>query len=188
MEFLNEVFTSSGYAFLDKERRAASKKAFERGLACILKCQIQVKETLTVWCAQHDEETLAPADARSYELASLSGAESASILRFLMRIDEPSPEVIRSVKAGVAWFEANKIEGFRYQRSPSEPAQSKDPTASPLWARFSEIETNRPFFCDRDGVKKYDLMEVGVERRKGYSWYSSAGEKVSKAYANWGHR
>ena len=26
-----------------------------------------------------------------------------------------------------------------------------------LWARFYELETNRPFFCDRDGIKKYDI-------------------------------
>ena len=188
MEFLDEVITSAEYAFLDKERRAAAKKAFDRGIECILKCQIKVNDKLTVWCAQHDEVSLAPADARSYEIASLSGAESAGVLRFLMGLDEPSPEVIRSVQAGVAWFEATKIEGYRYVRSPDEPALTKDPTGSPLWARFSEIETNRPFFCDRDGVKKYDLMEVGAERRKGYSWYSNAGEKVSKAYAKWDHR
>jgi len=188
MEFLDDVISTNDYAFLDKERQAAAKKAFDLGIECILKCQIKVNGTLTVWCAQHDEETLAPAAARSYELASLSGAESAGILRFLMSLDEPSPEIIRSVKAGVAWFEATKIEGYRYVRDPNKPALAKDPTASPIWARFSEIETNRPFFCDRDGVKKYDLMEVGAERRKGYSWYSNAGEKVSKAYAKWAHR
>ena len=188
MEFLEEVLSSDGYAFLDNKRRASAKKAFDLGMDCILKCQIKVNGILTVWCAQHHEETLAPAGARSYELASLSGAESAGILRFLMSVDAPSPEIIRSVKAGVAWFEASKIEGYRYVRDPNKPALAKDPTASPLWARFSEIETNRPFFCDRDGVKKYDLMEVGAERRQGYSWYSSAGEKVFKVFATWEHR
>ncbi|YCM42515.1 pectate lyase [Verrucomicrobiaceae bacterium 227] len=188
MEFLDEVVTSADYDFLDHDRRAAAKKASDLGIACILKCQIKVKGQLTVWCAQHDEITLAPAKARSYELVSLSGAESAGILRFLMSIDEPSPGVIRAVKAGAAWFEANKIEGFRYKRSAKEPALTKDPSAPSLWARFSEIETNRPFFCDRDGVKKYDLMEVGDERRKGYSWYSTSGEAVAKEFAKWSSR
>ncbi len=188
MQFLLEVVTTEHYHFLDGERLMAAKKALNLGVECILKCQIKVNGQLTVWCAQHDETTLAPAKARSYELASLSGAESAGILTFLMSLDDPSSEVIRSVKAGVAWFESTKIEGYRYQRSANEPALIKDSTAPSLWARFSEIETNRPFFCDRDGVKKYDLMEIGDERRKGYSWYSTSGEKVAKAYAGWSHR
>lgn len=188
MEFLDEAGTSENYAFLDDDPRAAVKKAFDLGLECILKCQIGVDDTLKVWCAQHDEVTLAPTKARSYELASLSGAESAGILRLLMSIDEPSSEVIRSVKAGVAWSESTKIKGYRYRRSTSDPALTKDPSASPLWARFSEIETNRPFFCDRDGVKKYDIMKIGSERRRGYSWFSNAGEKVAQAFTQWPHR
>ncbi|MHC1766706.1 MAG: pectate lyase [Verrucomicrobiia bacterium] len=59
---------------------------------------------------------------------------------------------------------------------------AKDPSAPPLWARFYEIKSNRPFFCDRDGVVKYEVEEIGGERRKGYSWYSNTGEKVAKAY------
>ena len=54
-----------------------------------------------------------------------------------------------------------------------------------LWARFYELETNRPFFCDRDGIKKYDISEIGHERRNGYSWYNKDGSKVLKRYEKW---
>ena len=47
----------------------------------------------------------------------------------------------------------------------------KDPNAPGLWARFYEIGTNRPIFCDRDGVAKHDLSEIGYERRNGYACY-----------------
>ena len=47
------------------------------------------------------------------------------------------------------------------------------------------LEDNRPFFCDRDGVKKYDISEIGYERRNGYSWYNNAGLKVLKKYEQW---
>ena len=188
MEFLRETATSDDYTFLDQDRRAAALKAVERGIDCIVKCQIIVNGTPTVWCAQHDEVTLAPASARSYELASLSGAESAGILIHLMSLDQPTPEVIRAVKHGVAWFESSKIEGFRYKRSNTEPNLTKDASAPPLWARFYELKSNRPFFCDRDGVVKYDVEEIGGERRKGYAWYGNSGEKVAKAYAKWPHR
>ena len=87
MEFLRDTTTSEDFAFLDKDRRAAATKALDRGIDCIVKCQVIVNGTPTVWCAQHDEVTLAPANARSYELASLSGAESAGVLKFLMSLD-----------------------------------------------------------------------------------------------------
>ena len=60
-----------------------------------------------------------------------------------------------------------------------------DPDGSPLWARFYEIETNRPFFCDRDGIKKYHFNDIGPERRNGYSWYGSWGKDVARAYDTW---
>ncbi|MFT5407285.1 MAG: PelA/Pel-15E family pectate lyase [Verrucomicrobiales bacterium] len=188
MEFLIETATSEDYVFLDKDRRAGAQSAFDHGVDCIVKCQIKVKDTLTVWCAQHDEDTLAPADARSYELASLSGAESAGILTFLMKLDKPTPEVIRAVKAGVAWFDSSKVEGIRIDKIDGDRKVIADATAPPLWGRFYDIKTNRPFFCDRDGVVKYELAAIGKERRNGYSWYGNGGEKVAKAFAKWAHR
>lgn len=188
MEFLRHAITSEDYLFLDADRRSAAVKALERGLDCILKCQVIVNGNPTVWCAQHDEVTLAPAKARSYELVSLSGSESAGILKYLMSLDEPTPEVIHAVKGGVSWFESTKIEGFRYRRSSSEPNMTSDPTAGSLWARFCEIKSNRPFFCDRDGVPKYDIEEIGGERRRGYAWYGNWGKSVAQAYASWPSR
>jgi PelA/Pel-15E family pectate lyase len=52
-----------------------------------------------------------------------------------------------------------------------------DASAAPLWARFYEIGTNKPIFSGRDGVIRYDLSEIELERRSGYSWigpYASA--------------
>jgi len=60
-----------------------------------------------------------------------------------------------------------------------------DPSAPPIWARFYEIDTNRPFFCGRDGVKKYSLAEIELERRSAYAWLRPFGEKVMKEYPKW---
>ena len=185
MEFLRDVTKSKEYQFLDKERRAAAGKAIEQGLACILKCQVVMNDTPTVWCAQHHAKTLMPVQARSYEHPSLSGAESAGILLFLMSLDRPSPEVVRAVKAGVAWYSSAKIEGYRYRKSKTGQALSKDSKAPPLWARFYEIKTNRPIFSDRDGIVRYDIQKIGGERRGGYTWYGRWGDRVAKAYARW---
>ena len=61
----------------------------------------------------------------------------------------------------------------------------EDASAKPLWARFMELENNRPFFCDRDGIKKYSLDEIGAERRNGYGWYTNEPKEVIKKYDRW---
>jgi pectate lyase len=188
MEFLREVATSAEFDFVDHDRRAAARRAFDRGLDCILKCQIIIRGTPTVWCAQHDEITLKPAAARAYELPSLSGSESAGIIRLLMTIDKPSAEIIRAVKDGAAWFESSKIEGIRIEKISGDRKVLKDPGAPPVWARFYDLESQQPFFCDRDGVKKPDLADIGHERRNGYAWYGDWGESLAKTFAKWPHR
>jgi PelA/Pel-15E family pectate lyase len=47
-----------------------------------------------------------------------------------------------------------------------------------MWARFMDLETNEPFFCGRDGVKKKTLAEVEYERRNGYAWYNKTPAKL----------
>lgn len=44
------------------------------------------------------------------------------------------------------------------------------------------------FFCDRDGVPKYTLKEIGSERRNGYAWYGNWGDSLAAAYVMWPHR
>jgi pectinesterase len=57
--------------------------------------------------------------------------------------------------------------------------------AKPIWARFMDLETNEPFFCDRDGIRKKSLDQIGSERRNGYSWYSEAPQEVLKKFPDW---
>ena len=165
------------FVFIPDELRQQCEQAVQRGIACILKCQILVDGKPTVWCAQHDHITFEPQKARSYELASLSGAESVGIVRFLMQIKDPSDEVIRAIKGTVAWFERSKLKGIKLVRV-EDAAQPKDfdlvlvedSTAPPMWARFYDIHTNQAIFCSRDGVPKRTLAEISYERRNGYSW------------------
>lgn len=186
LEFLRDVGgRSEEFAFVDSGRRSASARAFDAGIACIVKCQVAVDGKLTVWCAQHDERTLEPRPARKFELVSLSGSESAGILMLLMSLDNPSPEVRRAVHAGARWFEANKLTGIRQEMKNGDRVIVADPAAPPLWARFYQIGTNRPFFCGRDGVMKFDIAEIEPERRNGYAWYGTWGNKVANAYAKW---
>lgn len=175
---------------LGHKRRARAQAALDRGIEAILKCQIYVDGQPTVWCAQHDEITFAPAGARAYELPSFSGAESVGIIQFLMDIQDPSDEVIRAINGAIRWFESHKIEGITIHRFKDENGKrdcmvKQQPGAPAQWARFYDLETGKPFFCDRDGIKKASLAEIGQERRGGYSWYTTAPQRILDAYPAW---
>jgi PelA/Pel-15E family pectate lyase len=184
------------FAFLSDAEREAASRAVKKGIECILKTQVTQNGKLTVWCAQHDERTLAPVKARAYELPSLSGSESVGIVEFLMGIERPSAEVKRAVEAAVEWFRTSKITGIRVARQPApgtprgfDNVVVQDPNAPPLWARFYELTTNRPIFCGRDSMVKYSLAEIEYERRNGYRWYVDRPAKlIDQDYPAWKKR
>ena len=67
----------------------------------------------------------------------------------------------------------------------SDKKMVEDVGAPLIWARFMDLNNNEPFFCDRDGVKRKSMSDIGVERRVGYGWYSEAPNKVLKKYKKW---
>lgn len=185
------------YTFVDSPRRQRAAAAIEKGLDVILKTQVEVNGRLTAWCAQYDRHDLSCAKARTYELISLSGNESVDIIRYLMEIEEPSPEVIRAVEEAVDWLERVKLEDIRVveKEDPSLPGGYDlivgfDPVgASPMWARFYEIGTNYPMFVGRDGIARDALGEIEHERRVGYRWLGSwARDLLEKEYPLWRER
>ena len=185
------------YAWIDDTLRARIRQSWNAGLALVLRCQWVRDGVKTVWGQQHDHETLQPVKARSYELPSLTAGESSGIVMLLMRIENPSPEVVEAVEAAVAWFEKTKITGKRlvWEAVPEGLPEDRsvksnlrmvdDPDAGPLWARYYELADDSFFLCTRAGVKVYSLEEMPAERRVGYLWFSNWGVKVLDAYPAW---
>lgn len=174
------------YKFVDEARRAKAATAVQKGIECILKTQIVVEGKRTVWCAQHDEVTLAPAAARTFELISFSGGESVGIVRFLMSLDKPTPEIVASIKGAIEWFEKSKLTGIKVVQQDGDRVVVKDPNAGPLWARFYDIRTNQPIFVGRNGIAKSTVAEIESERRNGYAWYvESPATLLSSDYPKW---
>ena len=193
LRIIREIAEETGNLSIkpSKETVDRAKQSFNKGIECILKTQYRQSGILTAWCAQHDEITLLPAKARAYELPSLSGKESAQIVLLLMSLPNPSDEVINAVEHAVNWFEKTKITGLKEVKKYDakgkiiEKTIEKDESAPPMWARFMELEDNKPFFCDRDGIKKYSISEIGNERRTGYAWYTDEPKEVLKKYPKW---
>jgi PelA/Pel-15E family pectate lyase len=185
------------YGFVDRARKARVTRAYAKGIECILRCQITDRDTLTAWCQQHDEKTLLPQSARTFEPACISNLESAEIAEFLMSIDHPTKEIVRSVEAAAAWFSRAAITGIRLQTVPGPTASFqyhttsidrvvvRDSSAAPIWSRYTELETHRALFSNRNWKKVYSLAEVDRERRTGYRWYTDAPRHVLDRFAAW---
>jgi len=195
LELMEDVSKGrGGMAFVDAARRARATAALEKGTQVILASQIRVNGTLTAWCAQVDEVTLAPRIARTYEHPSISGKESIGIVRFLMSRQKPAAAaVVAAVEGAVAWFRKVRIEGLRVVDRP-DPALPggvdrivvSDPAAPPIWARFYEIGTNRPIYSGRDSIIRYTLAEIELERRVNYSWLGPyAADLLARDYPAW---
>ena len=149
----------------------------QKGIDVTLKAQVKIDGHLTGWCAQHDEVTLEPANARSYELASLSGKETVGIVEFLMSIDHPSDSVKEAIIGACNWFEQEKISGKRLEYIPDSTAAEgfnrilvDDPNGPDLWARFYTIETGKPLWVDRGGIIKQHYNDISDERRNNYAF------------------
>jgi PelA/Pel-15E family pectate lyase len=194
LTLLREVAAGTGpFVFMDADRRARARDAMQRGIDIILRTQIRQAGHLSAWCAQYDEVTLEPAWGRAYEPPSLSGSETVGIVRFLMGIERPTPEVVAAVDGAVAWLEAVAIHGVRVEAyTDSERRRDRrviaDPAAGPLWARFYGLDTNLPIFLGRDSVTRYALSEIEQERRGGYGYYGDWGAQLLAEYPGWRQR
>ncbi len=179
---------NNGFEIVDEKLKAKSKLAVQKGIDCILKTQVLQNGKLSIWGDQYNEVTLVPEKARAFEPASLASGESVSIVRFLM-MQPVTLEIEKSVKSAIQWFEDNKIKGYSYNvvkkdnKAVRTLAEDKD---SVIWARFYDLETNKPIFGDRDGSIKYNYNDVSEERRNGYSWYVDSPQKlIDKDYPTW---
>lgn len=179
--------------------RMRVRSALDQAVSVTLKCQIVVDGRKTGWCQQHDHRSLKPIRARSYELPSITAMETSGVIEFLLRLENPEPAVVTAIQAAVDWLKRSEIPGIRLKRLEIDSIQElseafkryevvgvSDQNAPPIWARYYEIESNRPFFCNRDGIKVYSLAEVGRERRIGYQWYGYWPQSILKEkYPQW---
>ena len=194
MQLLNDVAQCKApyteeLTTLDLRQRAAT--AFDKGIKCILRTQIRRNGKLTVWCQQHDRDTYEPASARAYELPSYCSQESAAIVKLLMSLPNPDKSVKQAIHAAMQWFDKYKLTGLRIERTGRRNSPDRDTRlvedlhAGPLWARYYDLKYCEPYVCDRDGIPRRRLEDIGHERRNGYSWYGDRPAALYPLYEQW---
>jgi PelA/Pel-15E family pectate lyase len=172
LEMLHGISSNHpSYAFLDESQRKQAGEALAKGIACLLKLQIAQSGVKTVWCAQFDPITLQPSSARKMEPATLSGLESAHILKFLMTLPHPSPALVASIESGLKWFEEAKI---------------TDSSGQVRWARFYSLTNSKPVFPGRDGVLYETFEAMAATNKLGYDYYTTQpGSIISNGQKKW---
>lgn len=180
------------FTFLDDTMKERAAQACERGLACVLAFQVRMEGRRSVWCAQHDPLTLAPVAARLKEPPSLSGAESAELLKFLMRKAPVTPPVCSAIEDAVAWLDAHKVTGMRKTKAPSGMTDYVQDTTSTevYWARFYDLEKGKPIFAGAEDGKIYATYhEMAQHNKVGYDYYTTKPRDiVTKEMVKWKKR
>lgn len=180
------------FAFLDGTTKHRAAEAYDRAIACVIKCQVRVGETPAVWCAQHDPITLDPVAARLKEPPSLSGGESAELLKFLMRSGPLTPTVQSAIESAAAWLDAHKITDIRrITNAAGKTDYVNDPASTEVyWARFYDLKTARPIFAGADDGKIYATYhEMAQHNKVGYDYFTTKPRDiVTKEMARWRKR
>ena len=161
---------------IDEATRSKMQGAMDKAIDYLLKAQIVNNGNLTVWCAQHDTNSLAPVGARAYELPSKSGNESMGVVWFLMNWPKQTEAIQNAVKGAISWYKKNRLKDKAF----SKTAGVVDKSGSSLWFRFYEVNSDDYFYCDRDGAstKTQDFMKISEERRTGYQWAGDYGSAI----------
>ncbi len=125
----------------------------------------QLPEPQPAWAQQYNQR-MEPAWARAFEPPAVTAGESVGVMRLLLDVYKLTGEkrFLAPIPRAIDFLERSAI-------------------APNKWARFYELNTNRPIYGDRDGKIHYTLEELSEERRNGYSWQGSYGiPKLRKAY------
>lgn len=187
MELLWHVSEARGdYAFVPGPLRVRAAASFARGIRCILATQIVAGGRRTVWPQQADPLTLKPVSARNYELPAACASESAGVLLLLMNdLPHPTAEEQRAIRAAAAWYRKTAIYGQSWERTPQGRTLVPRAGAGPLWARYYQIGTERPIFGDRDKSIHDSVLDLSLERRNGYNWFSAEPQSALDRFAEW---
>lgn len=140
------------------------ESVYLRGIDCVLRTQLtRANGELGIWAQQHDHETLKPVWARSYEVPAYATSESVGVIKLLQRhlvyYDENAANIGHRIRLAIAFLRQLRLPDGR-------------------WARFYDLETEKPIFANRGRKIVHSIEDVEPERRDGYGWFNDAARSL----------
>lgn len=193
MQLLQEVGDGkSPFEWVDESIRKEAAAASTKGIACLIRAQVVIDSKPTVWCAQHAPITLLPVAARLKEPPSLSGGESADLVKYFMRSAPDSPAIRDSIAAACDWFETHKITGLKKTKNERGKTDYVPDTTTNdvLWARFYDLKTQKPIFAgSQDGVVYSTYSEMAKNNKVAYDYFTTRPmDVITKEADRWKKR
>ena len=124
----------------------------------------QIDQPQAGWAQQY-YWNLTPAWARDFEPPAVCSKVTSNNIKTLLELYllTGNEAYLEPIPAAVEWLNNSMID-------------------ENLWARFYELGTNIPIYCDRDRKLTYNLSELGEERRHGYGWQGRYGMSGMNMY------
>jgi PelA/Pel-15E family pectate lyase len=180
------------FAFADEALKQRAQAAFDQGISCLAAMQVKIDGVPAVWCAQHHPLTLEPVQARAKEPPSLSGGESANLVKFLMRSGPLTPEVTGMIEPALKWFDAHRLTGLRKTKNDKGKTDYVADAASTeiYWARFYDLKTAKPVFAGADdGIVYATFSEMAAKNKVAYDFFTTRPKDLlEKEAARWKKR
>jgi pectinesterase len=176
MKILRDIANNKGdFANItDDTNRAKCQTSYDKAVEVIIKCQVDDNGTPAAWCAQHDTITFLPMEGRPHELPSISGYESASLLSYLMTIEQPSEALQNTIHTAIAWLDAHKykedaaVEDFT-NASGEADRRIVEKAGSAVWGRFIQLG-------GETGQQNYDVFFKKLKNRGKSRSYTQDGK------------
>jgi PelA/Pel-15E family pectate lyase len=109
------------------------------------------------------------------------------MLKFLMTLPQPDPELVSCVSSALEWLETSKIVGISRVKHEGKTQYEPNPGSTEVyWARFYSLSDGKPIFPGRDGVIYQSYSEMAARNKIGYDFYSTRpGSTVGSSQKKW---
>lgn len=180
------------------------KNAYRKSLILLLKLQINVGNTKTIWSQYYDKDTLLPTDGNENEPLGLCTLESAQILLYLMDIENPTNTMKNAIRSGCEWFQKHKVSGWIqiFDKKSYDPSDHDDkiesqtllvpyrykpfPQKMTMHSRYYDFESMEPIFKENNKLYNLDSFNsMGVEIRNSEFHIGMWGHYLQETYEEW---
>jgi PelA/Pel-15E family pectate lyase len=180
------------------------KNAYKKSLNLLLKLQINVGKTKTIWSQYYDKDDLSPVRGNDNEPMGLCSLESAQILLYLMDFEIPTNNIKNAIIAGCEWFKNNKVSGWVqvFEKKSYDPNDKDNmteqqtmlipynytpfPDKMTMHSRYYDFENLKPVFQENNIIFALETFnDMSVEHRNNEFHIGMWGHYLLETYEEW---